>query len=71
MSKVLEEKKQEVVEQLIRKLMRGNVDLEETMNAHTVLLEIADNENTYSKLVERENLLLLLKASTDISNKLN
>ena len=68
MHDILNEKKQEVVDFLINKLSYKNKNLEQTMNAHSVLLELADNEQTYGKLVERENLTNLIKAACDINN---
>ncbi len=53
------------------RLSISNTDLEQTLNAHSILLELADNEQTYGKLVEKENLTLLIKAACDINNKLN
>lgn len=41
------------------------------MNAHSILLELADNEQTFGKLVERENLTNLIKAACDINNTVN
>lgn len=38
------------------------------MNAHSILLELADNEQTFGKLVEKENLTNLIKAACDINN---
>jgi len=53
---------------LIHKLSSNNRDIEECLNAHTILVELTDNENTYKKLVEKENLTILIKASCDINN---
>lgn len=41
------------------------------MNAHSILLELADNEQTFGKLVEKENLTNLIKAACDIGNSQN
>lgn len=41
------------------------------MNAHSILLELADNDSTFGKLVEKENLTNLIKAACDIGNTLN
>lgn len=71
MYEVLNQKKQEVVDFLISKLSYHNKDLEQTMNAHSVLLELADNEQTFGKLVEKENLTNLIKAACDINNTVN
>ncbi len=53
---VLSQRKQEVVGRLIHSLTSQNKDVEKCLNAHYVLSELADNEMTYGKLVERENL---------------
>ena len=68
MYEVLKEKKQEVVAFLINRLTHYNKDLEQTLNAHSILLELADNEQTFGKLVEKENLTNIIKAACDISN---
>lgn len=39
------------------------------MNAHTILLEMADNEQTYGKLVEKDNLTQLIKYACDLDNR--
>jgi len=41
------------------------------MNAHSILLELADNEQTYGKLVEKDNLTNIIKAACDIGNYRN
>jgi hypothetical protein len=68
---VLCERKQEVITFLLSKLSSKNTDLEETMNAHSVLLELADNEQTYGKLVEKENLTQLIKNACDLDNRVS
>jgi hypothetical protein len=68
MYKVLADKKQHVIEYLIHKLSAANKDFEQCLNAHTILVELTDNENTYGKLVEKGNLILLIKAACDINN---
>jgi small nuclear ribonucleoprotein (snRNP)-like protein len=71
MYQVLQKKKQEVVEFLIQRLTIHNKDIEQCLNAHAVMVELTDNENTYGKLVEKENLTSLIKAACDINNKDN
>jgi len=39
------------------------------LNAHSILLELADHEATFGKLVQRENLVALIRASCDFKNK--
>jgi hypothetical protein len=68
---ILQEKKQEVIQYLISRLSSKNTDIEQTLNAHTILLELTDNDATYGKLVEKENLIPLIKAACDINNTLN
>jgi small nuclear ribonucleoprotein (snRNP)-like protein len=71
MYQVLQKKKQEVVEFLIQRLTIHNKDIEQCLNAHAVMVELTDNENTYGKLVEKENLTSLIKAACDLNNKDN
>lgn len=68
MFQVLETKKQEVIQYLIQRLSSKNPDFEECLNAHSILIELTENEQTYSKLVEKENLTHLIKAACDINN---
>lgn len=69
MYSILQARKQEVVELLLSKISAKNTDLEQTMNAHTILLEMADNEQTYGKLVEKDNLTQLIKYACDLDNR--
>lgn len=68
MHEVLQSKKQEIVTRLIAKLSSRNLDLEQCLNAHGILMELADHETTFGKLVQKENLLALIRASCDFKN---
>ena len=68
MHEVLQTKKQEIVTKLIAKLSARNLDLEQCLNAHSILLELADHDTTFGKLVQKENLLALIRASCDFKN---
>ena len=52
MMEVLERRRQEIVAGLLDRLGRGNRDFESTLNAHSTLLEMTDNEQVFGKLVE-------------------
>ena len=56
---------------MIEALSRNNGDLERTMNAQMVLIELADNESTFGNLVERKNLIALIYNTCDFGNTLN
>ena len=71
MHAVLSQKKQEVVALLIQSLTAQNKDVEKCLNAHYVLAELSDNENTYGKLVEKDNLTMIIRAACDINNEHN
>lgn len=68
MHDTLTEKKQMVVRTLLERLSSKNRDFELCLNAYTVLHDMADMETTFGKLVERENMQLLIKAATDTRN---
>lgn len=53
---------------MLSRLSIKNKDLELCLNAHTILAELADNESTFGKLVQKENMSLLIKAATDTRN---
>jgi hypothetical protein len=62
-------KRQEVVSILIKRLSSMNTDdIDNCLNAHAVLLEIADNEQMYGKLAQNENVTELIIAGCDIRN---
>jgi hypothetical protein len=44
-------------------------DVEKCLNAHGILLELADHEATFGKLVQKDNLTALIRASCDTKNK--
>ena len=68
MMETLNNKKQMVVQTLMERLSSKNSNFEQCLNAHTILAELADNETTFAKLAQRDNMLLLIKASTDTKN---
>ena len=68
MSETLNAKKQLVVSTLINRLTSRNLDYDLCLNAHTILLELADNESTFGKLAEKENLIPLIRAACDLRN---
>ncbi len=68
MHEVLQDKKQQIIAKLIARLSSRNTDLEECLNAHGILLELADHDSTFGKLVQKENLLALVRASCDFKN---
>jgi hypothetical protein len=68
MHDVLQEKKQKVVSILIKRLSSKSDDVEKCLNAHGILLELADHEATFGKLVQKENLTALVRASCDVKN---
>jgi hypothetical protein len=45
-----------------------NKDFEECLNAHTILLELADHDQTFGLLVCKENFTQLIRASCDVRN---
>jgi len=52
MVEVLAEKRQEVIAALIERLSGKNKDFENCLNAHSILLELSDNDQLFGKLVE-------------------
>ena len=68
MIEVLNRRRQEVVSVLIDRLGLKNKDFENTLNAQAILLEIADNEMLFGKLVEQQNLTKLIGHACDIKN---
>jgi hypothetical protein len=65
---VLNKCKQDVIVELIRRLSSWNLDVEESMNAHLILLELADNENCFGQLIEKDVAEALINAACDIKN---
>ena len=68
MNSILEEKKQNVVALLIHWISSKKVDYEKCLNAHFILVELADHETTYGKLVQRDNLTALVRGACDFKN---
>jgi len=70
MSEVLSQKRQEVVVSLIDSLSSKNKDnYEACLNAHLILTELTtENEMTFLKLIQKNNIIRLMEASCDIMN---
>ena len=68
MNGVLEDKKQKVVALLIHWISSNKVDYEKCLNAHFILVELADHEATYGKLVQKDNLTALVLGACDFKN---
>jgi hypothetical protein len=69
MNDVLNQKRQEVVQALIDNLSSKNHnDFEACLNAHTILIEMTEQAITFSKLIQRDNVIRLMEASCDIMN---
>lgn len=57
-----------MISELIRRLSSTNGDFELCLNAHMILLELADNENCFGLLIQRDIAEALINASCDIMN---
>jgi hypothetical protein len=68
MIKVLNKCKQDVISELVRRLSSLNLDMEQCLNAHLILLELADNEDCFGQLIEKEVAEALINAACDIQN---
>ena len=72
MNEVLNTKRQEVIVSLIDCLSAKNKeDFEACLNAHQVLTELTENEITFGKLIQRDNVVRLIEAACDLQNKQN
>lgn len=40
------------------------------MNAHTILTELCENEITFAKIIQKDNILRLVEAACDLHNHL-
>lgn len=71
MSDILNQKRQEVINALIDNLSSKNLtDLEACLNGHTIMTELTENEITFAKLIQRDNMVRLMVAASDIYNSL-
>lgn len=71
MSDTLNQKRQQVITALIENISSKNRDdFEAALNAHTILTELCENEITFSKLIQKENVLKLTEAACDLHNTL-
>jgi len=71
MSDTLAQKRQEVIVSLIESLSSKNkTDLEACLNAHTILTELCENEITFGKVIQRDNMMKLIEAACDLHNHL-
>lgn len=68
MISVLSNCKREVISELVKRLSSANKDFELCLNAHLILLELADNDNCFGLLIQRECAESLINASCDIMN---
>ena len=68
MLEVLSQKKKEVVASLIERVSGRNQDFENCLNAHSILLDLACNDSTFGKLIQRDNFVALIKAACDMQN---
>lgn len=69
MSQVLNRKKQEVIKALLISVSSTNKDLEECLNAHTVLMELVENQSSFGQLSIRENMMNLIESACDLNNR--
>jgi hypothetical protein len=67
----LNQKRQEVIVSLISSISSKNKeDLEAALNAHTILTELCENETTFAKIIQKENIHRLVEAACDLHNTL-
>jgi len=73
MVKRLKEKKMYVIHRLIESLSHTNRELEPSLNAHDVLIELVETEKTLDIFLDNEGLLInkLLDLAIDPSNSHN
>lgn len=69
MVQVLTDKRQEVIFALIGRLSAKNNDFENCLNANSILIELADNDQLFGKLVESQNFNKLISNACDIKNR--
>ncbi len=71
MQETLVQKRQEVILNLIEQISAKNrKDLEAALNAHTILTELCENEITFAKIIQKENVMKLVEAACDLNNHL-
>lgn len=68
LTEIHNQKRQEVIHELILKLSIKNRDFEQCMNAHTVLQELTENNQTYARLIEKQNIAHLIECTCDLKN---
>jgi hypothetical protein len=67
----LNQKRQEVIVALIAQISSKNRDdLEAALNGHTILTELCENEVTFAKLIQKENIHRLVEAACDLHNSM-
>jgi hypothetical protein len=49
---------------------KNRKDLEAALNAHTILTELCENEITFGKIIQKENIMRLVEAACDLQNHL-
>jgi hypothetical protein len=69
MADTLNQKRQEVIVSLIEQISSKNrSDLEAALNGHTILTELCENEVTFSKIIQKDNIHRLVEAACDLHN---
>lgn len=69
MNDVLNQKRQEVIIFLIDSLSAKNKnDFEACLNANAILTDLTEHNVTFSKLIQRDNVIRLMEAACDITN---
>jgi hypothetical protein len=69
MNDILSAKRQEVIVSLIESLSAKNKDdFEACLNASTILTDLTEHNVTFSKLIQRDNVIRLMEAACDITN---
>ena len=68
---ILNQKRQEVLVSLIDQIsFKNRKDLEAALNAHTILTELCENEITFGKIIQKDNIMRLVEAACDLQNHL-
>lgn len=69
MSEILNKKQQQVILGLIENLSSKNQhDLEACLNAHFILTELTEYDTTFAKLINKECIVKLMVAASDLYN---
>jgi hypothetical protein len=68
MGEVLSRKRKEIISALLDNLSHKNNDFEKCINAHSVFLELADNENMFGHLIANDHIVQLITVACDSRN---